>query len=193
MSEYTEGQTATNPKTGQRIVYQGGQWHNYTDPSAPAPVQPSKTGDTFESPKSRDGARAALDQIDRIQPQLDRVRALYNENLKGSGPLKSVMEYLPSQDNARFDNAVAGLRTLVRPAQRTPGEGSMSDFESKLAIQNLPDRYSFDGANDEALNNLQTFLDTNRASYSRRLGLPPAPPSVRRKPSGNGWTIRKVK
>ena len=99
---------------------------------------------------------------------------------------------MTTQGNARFDNAVAGLRTLVRPAQRTPGEGAMSDVESKLAIQNLPDRFSFDGANEEALNNMQTFLDTSRAAYSKRLGLPTPPPSVRRKPSAKGWTIRKV-
>lgn len=144
---------------------------------------------TYETEKSRDGARSALDQIERIQPQLDRVRALYNSNLRGSGPLKSAMEYLPSQDNSRFDNAVAGLRTLVRPAQRTPGEGAMSDFESKLAIQNLPDRKSFDGANEEALGNLQTFLDTNRAAISRRLGLPIPPPSVRK--ANNGWKVTR--
>ncbi|HEX7856246.1 MAG TPA: hypothetical protein VF489_09035 [Sphingobium sp.] len=192
MSDFQEGQTATNPKTGQRVVFKGGQWHNYAEDGA-ATMQPTKSGESFETSKSRDGARAALDQIDRIQPQLDRVRQLYSENLRGSGPLKSIGEYMPTQANARFDNAVAGLRTLVRPAQRTPGEGAMSDFESKLAIQNLPDRYSFDGANEEALTNMQTFLDTSRTAYSKRLGLPLAPPSTRRKPSANGWTIRKVK
>lgn len=153
----------------------------------------SSTDETFETSKARDAARSALDQIDRIQPQLDRVRTLYNRNLKGYGPLKSIGEYLPSQENSRFDNAVAGLRTVVRPSQRTPGEGAMSDFESKLAIQNLPARSSFDGANEEALGNLQTFLDTNRDVYSRRLGLPKPPPSATRKPSSNGWAIRKVK
>jgi hypothetical protein len=192
MSDIKEGQTATNPKTGNRIVFKGGQWHNYSEPGAPAP-QPTKSGDGYETSKSRDGARAALDQMDRIQPQVDRVRALYNENLRGTGPLKSIGEYMPTQANARFDNAVAGLRTLVRPAQRTPGEGAMSDFESKLAIQNLPSRYSFDSANEEALDGLQTFLDTSRASYSKRLGLPPSPPSTRKKPSANGWNIRKVR
>lgn len=192
MSEYQEGQTATNPKTGQTIVFKDGQWRNQPAPAGTVPQTP-KTGQAFEGSKSRDGARSALDQIDRIQPQVDRVRALYGQNLRGAGPLKSIGEYLPSQDNARFDNAVAGLRTLVRPAQRTPGEGAMSDFESKLAIQNLPDRWSFDGANEEALDNLQTFLDTSRASYSKRLGLPTPPPSVTRKAAAKGWAIRKVK
>lgn len=161
------------------------------DVKASAKGAPSKGGDAFETSKSRDGARAALDQIERIQPQLDRVRSLYDRNLRGAGPLKSAMEYLPSQENSRFDNAVAGLRTLVRPAQRTPGEGAMSDFESKLAIQNLPDRKSFDGANEEAMNNLQTFLDTNRSALSRRLGLPTPPPSVRK--AASGWKVTREK
>lgn len=130
----------------------------------------------LETAKSRDDARKAIDLIERIRPHLDRTSQLYQKNLKGAGPLQSLREYLPSQSNAQFDNAASMLKLLVRGATRTPGEGAMSDFESKLALQPLPDRYSFDGSNEESLRSLQGFLDTNTAAYSKRLGLPTPPP-----------------
>lgn len=37
MPDYREGQTATNPKTGQTIVYRNGQWVSASAPGAPAP------------------------------------------------------------------------------------------------------------------------------------------------------------
>lgn len=138
--------------------------------------------DMLETAKDRDGARSAMDLIGRIQPQLDRVRDLYNRNLKGAGPMQSLREYLPGQANSQFDSAAAELQKLIRPASRTPGEGSMSDFESKLALQATPNRYSFDGSNEESLAGMQRFLDTSKASYSKRLGLPTPPPAKAPKP-----------
>ncbi len=147
--------------------------------------------DTFETAKSRDDARKAMDLINRIQPSLDRVKSLYGQNLKGSGPLQSIREYIPSQKNAQFDAAVSMLRTLVRPATRTTGEGAMSDFESKLALQGVPDRWSFDGSNEESIRNLQTFLESSRSEYGKRIGLPSAPP---RRPQSKtqGWSIEEA-
>ncbi|HUD91616.1 hypothetical protein [Sphingobium sp.] len=145
----------------------------------------------LELKSSRDKARAALALIGRVQPHLDRVRTLYDANYRGSGPIQSLREYLPSQQNAQFDAAVAPLRQMVRQANHKPGEGAMSDFESKLALQGVPDRWSFDGANEEALKGLQTFLDTNKASYSKQLGLPTPPPNIgrRKAPARGAWTI----
>ena len=172
-----ERRGALNPQASQMLAAYRAQGTTKTKPltSAGKPAA-AGSGDVFESAKSRDSARSSLDLINRIQPQLNRVRDLYDRNLKGAGPMQSIREYLPSQSNSQFDNAVAGLRILVRPATRTPGEGAMSDFESKLAMQNLPERWSFDGANEEALTGLQRLLDTSRSDYSKRLGLPAAPP-----------------
>jgi len=173
-----------------------------TDPALLAQLnaKPSRGGRTsapagdpniLETSKDRDTARNALDMIARIEPQLARVRELYNQNLKGAGPIQSLREYLPSQSNSQFDSATAALQKLVRPATRTPGEGSMSDFESKLAMKAVPDRWSMDGANEESINGLQRFLEDSKAQYSKRIGLPAAPPA-RRVKAPSGWDIQEV-
>src|SRR3546814_14706913 len=70
--------------------------------------QPRQTDEErLELKTSRDKARSALALIGRVQPHLDRVKTLYDANLKGAGPVQSLREYLPSQRNAQFDAAVA--------------------------------------------------------------------------------------
>jgi hypothetical protein len=144
-----------------------------------------RSGDMLELSKGRDDARKAQALNSRVRAQLDQVQGLYNRHLKGSGPIKSLREYLPSQGNAQMDRAFGQLQTLVRPATRTPGEGAMSDYESKLAMQATPSRYAFDASNEEAMNGLRRFLDSNDAAFARQLGqqLPTPPPRPRKAPS----------
>lgn len=187
---------ATND--GWETVTDPGEMHAYAAATLPAAPGRKKTStvstapanpDMLETSKDRDTARSAMDLIGRIEPQLNRVRDLYNRNLKGAGPVTSLMEYLPSQANSQFDTAAAELQKLVRPATRTPGEGSMSDFESKLAMNATPNRYNFDASNEEAINGLQRFLDSNKAAYAKRLGLPAPPPEARKVSQPREFTI----
>ncbi|APL95976.1 hypothetical protein EWH08_11105 [Sphingobium indicum] len=185
-----ERRGALPPDLAQRLQAYRSQGVSKTTALSPN-GQPRQTDEErLELKTSRDKARSALALIGRVQPHLDRVKTLYDANLKGAGPVQSLREYLPSQRNAQFDAAVAPLRQMIRQANHKPGEGTMSDFESRLALQGVPDRWSFDGANEEALRNLQVFLDTSRDSYSKQLGLPKAPPR-RPAPSSGGWTIRE--
>lgn len=146
-------------------------------------------GEMMETQKDRDDARKSMDAINRVQPQLNRVRDLYNRTLKGGGPVQSLREYLPSQSNAEFDRAAGQLQTLLRPTQRTTGEGSMSDYESRLAVQTVPSRYAFDASNEESIEGMQRFLDQGRAQYAQRVGqrvgqgLPTPPPAARKAPT----------
>lgn len=164
-------------------------------PSAPGagPSQPSQdAGGQLETASARDKARSAMILIDRLQPQIDRVRKLQKSALGRSG-LAGLAEYNPfSGENQQYDSAVSGLTSLARPATRTAGEGAMSDFESKLATATLPNRWKRDEYNNEAINGLQRLVDTSRRLYSQQLGLPAAPPS-NPKPSGapSGWKITK--
>ena len=176
---------------------------NFWDQDALIPTPPPKgsrskkdrvsaeqaSGDMMELPKSRDNARKELDMLNRLAPQIDRAWDVYEKQLKGAGTIKSLREYLPSQGNAEVDRAFGQLRTLVRPATRTPGEGSTSDFESKLALQSTPDRYSFDASNEEAFKGLRRFVDVGRANATKRLGLPTPPPGVGRKAPAREYTI----
>lgn len=176
-----ERRGALTPQASQALQAYRDQGATRTKPLGPNGKPAPANDGRLETAKSRDDARRAMDLIDRIRPHLSRTRELYDGNLKGSGPLQSLREYLPSQKNAQFDQAAGMLRLLVRGATRTPGEGAMSDFESKLALQPMPDRWSFDGSNEEALRSLEQFLDSNASNYAKRLGLPSAPPNVGRK------------
>lgn len=149
-------------------------------PTAPAAAA-TESAQALETSKARDSARAAMSTIDRIAPSLARVRKLQNTTMAPSG-LQGAAEFNPwSSKNQEYDAAVANLTALVRPATRTPGEGSMSDFESKMAKAILPDRWKRDSYNNEALDGLDRLVATGRETFRTQLGLPQAPPS-----SGSG-------
>lgn len=157
--------------------------------AAPAAAQ---AGGQLETATARDKARSAMILIDRLQPQIDRVRKLQRTALGRSG-LAGLAEYNPfSGQNQEYDSAVAQLTSLARPATRTAGEGAMSDFESKLATATLPNRWKRDAYNNEAIDGLDRLVTTSRKLYSQQLGLPAAPPS-KPKPGGlpSGWKITK--
>lgn len=144
--------------------------------------------DVLETKSNRDKARGSVDRLGLVAEQLARVRQLYNDSLRGSGPIKSIREFLPSQANSQFDNAVQTLATLVRPTTRVEGEGSMSDYESKLANAPLPNRWKFDGANEESLRGLERIVSEGKSNTAKRLGLPKPPPAAK---TSSGWTIQE--
>lgn len=179
-------QTATNPQTGEKIVWNGSQWVPAGQPASPAvqyiPPNPNspkaqeramdmsykaqdqqfkaedqamqrQTNDLaerkFAYQQQRDAAKGengGLDNDKRAMlnsavTQLKEVERLYNANLKDEafGILSSIAEYFPSDDNAAFNTAAAGLSEIGRAAFRVPGQGSQSDFEAKeFAAANKP-------------------------------------------------------
>ncbi|MET3712624.1 hypothetical protein ABIC65_003342 [Sphingomonas trueperi] len=162
----------------------------------PLPSADGSPSQSLETAKSRDDARKALAVIGRVSPILDRVEQLQRSAMSGRG-LAGLKEYLPfRQENQQYDAATAMLKTAVRPVTRTPGEGATSDFESKLATQIVPNRWNFDGTNEEAIRGLRTFLNTSRDQYTKQLGgtlpkPPPGRPSAAAQPAG--WTITRKK
>ncbi|MBB3693011.1 hypothetical protein [Sphingomonas sp. BK580] len=160
-------------------------------PSAATVAASADSGGALETSKGRDDARKAIKTIELLQPQIARVRELQRKTLGATG-LRALGEFNPfSEDNQQYDSAVAQLTSVARPATRTPGEGSMSDFETKLATATLPNRWKRDKYNEEALNGLQRLVDTSRTLYSRQLGLPVAPPSTPKPASSAGWKITR--
>lgn len=138
----------------------------------PSGTPADEVGGVLETAPNRDKARSGLAMIERIRPQLARVRKLQGSALGAQG-FAGLAEYNPlSSTNQEYDAAVANLKTLVRPATRQPGEGSMSDFESKLAVATLPNRWKRDSYNREAIDGLQRLLDTTGDLYRTQLGYP---------------------
>lgn len=155
-------------------------------PTAAANGQPAtQGGGPLETATARDKARSAMTTIDRLTPALARVRKLQNKTLGASG-LSALGEFNPlNQDNQQYDASVATLTALARPATRTPGEGAMSDFESKLATAILPGRWKRDKYNTEALDGLDSLVSTSRKNYAEQLGLPQAPTTKKGRPDAS--------
>jgi hypothetical protein len=159
---------------------------------------------SLETPKARDDARRALATIERIEPILNRLDHLQKTAMRGAG-VAGLKEYLPwRRENQQYDSAADALRMIARPATRTPGEGAMSDFESKLAVAAMPNRWSFDDRNVERIRNLRELLETSKKQYASQLGgqqsLPTPPPARSQAraptprpvaPAPGGWKITK--
>lgn len=104
MSEYREGQTATNPKTGQRVVYKGGQWVNA---GSVAPIAAASGGGMFGG-KAAQLARNKLMAAAGLERQLSTLQSYYDKDFKGIGP-GSLLEYLPTQAADRFNSAASAI------------------------------------------------------------------------------------
>lgn len=167
--EYREGQTATNPKTGQKVIYKGGQWVNAG--AAPGKANPAEIKQGITN-------RNQLADLNAIDKQLGRVEQLYNENFKGVGP-GSLLEYLPTQKSQQFNSANRFLSTMMKPLIRAPGEGAWTDADQarldSLALSNR----RMDGDNEEALRGIRTLIEERRKKHG-------ATPQ-------SGWKVTRIK
>lgn len=106
MDEYQEGQTATNPKTGQKVVFQGGQWHNASEGGAPTITRTKPTDDDMKALISASdkasAERDAADQYDSLGKAVDEF---------GTSPTRAWMydALLPNQDGGFWDSVGAGI------------------------------------------------------------------------------------
>lgn len=83
--DYKEGQTATNPKTGQTVVYRGGQW--VSAPPAPgAPVMAKKLTSTQdkELDRQRQGAAGAAEAKIRAAESVAALERLDSGPFRGA-------------------------------------------------------------------------------------------------------------
>ncbi len=129
MTEFREGQTATNPKTGQKIVFKGGQW------VSAGGAMPAAGGGMFGGGRAPTAAQAAAasarqQNLTALAAKYAEVKGMYDKNLKGVGP-GSLLEYLPLPANKAFDSAAAGMSDLAMAAFRVPGVGAQSDADQR--------------------------------------------------------------
>lgn len=98
-SAYREGQTATNPKTGQTIVYRNGQW--VSAPSAPgAPVQRKLSPQEQKVLNEANAAAQEGQSIQRDYNELDSARKRL-----GTGPWRGSFldAAIPTEDGGIMD------------------------------------------------------------------------------------------
>ncbi len=88
---------------------------------------------------------------------------------------------LPTRTAKEFDASVDALRQTVTALTRTPGLGSMSDYETRLAQAPLPSRGDlYKQVSEQKVSQLETLLNTLESGYRSQLGLPAAAPRRRR-------------
>lgn len=134
-------------------------------------------------------ARTKLTSLQAIDNQLRRVEAAMTAAEK-DGNTGWLAGRLPGAINAasdKFDTAVAGLAPLIRQLTRVPGEGAMSDYESRLSEASLPSRTQTPEGRREALAQMRDLIRETRAGYTEMLGgsAPSVPAGPRRPKAGD--------
>lgn len=141
MPQYKEGQTATNPKTGQKIRYEGGLWvavqgdSAATNPSAPGAGFFGATGGpvALSGPEQKMRVEAMKGAIDAqgFRADANRFVALNEDVATGGIDDWGWMGTLTSA----FDTKKSEMRAIgnkMAPAMRQAGSGAMSDRDVEM-------------------------------------------------------------
>ncbi len=128
--------------------------------------------------------RAIENQVNRVEKAMQAV-----ESAGWTGWVGGMVPGRFDAESNTFDKAVRQLAPLIRQLTRVPGEGAMSDYESKLAEMTLPSRTDTPEGRREALNGIRALINEMRAGYQEVLG--GAPPSSSRGGGSDVDTILK--
>lgn len=165
--------------------------------------------DGVEMTKAQRGnVNMKLRTLPNIERQLTEVERLAGElgDLNSGFVAGRLPGGLSASANA-YDKAVANLRTQIRQLTRTPGEGSISDWEGQLNELTLPGRADTPEGRAQALKDMRALVQGIRTGYQEMIGTPaPAqqgngrrrpPPRNRAGNSGDGnsggWKVIGVK
>lgn len=130
-----EGQTATNPATGERIVYRAGKWYPLGKDGAQTAPAPGKLS-AQEQAQLAD-MRNSSQSMREMAAQAQKFDSL-NRNA-GTGPIYKIPGALEVM--SLFDPNVAQMDALtsrMAPAERIPGSGSNSDRDMALFLKSVP-------------------------------------------------------
>jgi hypothetical protein len=130
-----EGQTATNPATGQKIVYRGGKWFplNADGSGGPAPVAKLSAQEQAQLADLRNSANQMREMAGQAQ-QFDTLN-----RQAGTGPIYKIPGV--SEVASLFNPEVAQMDALtsrMAPQQRVPGSGTTSDRDLALFLKSVP-------------------------------------------------------
>ncbi|MDH2239066.1 hypothetical protein N5K27_22415 [Pigmentiphaga sp. GD03639] len=152
------GVVLVDPRTGtaQPVTGQDGQQIRGRTPG-------QLTGAQLENARAKLQTVAVLrQQIENLKSQRENLGIASEGLVAGRNPL--------SEAGRNYDAALSALQTTVRQLTRTPGEGAMSDYESRLAMAQLPSRADFASARDLKIQQLEDLADTIERGYSGLVG-----------------------
>lgn len=99
-------------------------------------------------------------RLNQLVAQINRVQGLYDTSVGTTKGLGGLQDYLPTDDNARFDAAGAALSQQGLAAFRVPGTGTVSDRDAIMFDRaNLPQASTRDAAIEEQLRGLRSRVD----------------------------------
>lgn len=120
-------------------------------------------------------AKNKLTALDAIDNQLNRVEKALAK-AKYRGPVAGRIPGGISGADSAADAAIRQLAPLMRQLTRVPGEGAMSDYESRLAEAGQPSRAQTDEGLQETLAGYRDLIKATRAGYADIAGsAAPAP------------------
>lgn len=113
-------------------------------------------------------AKGKIQVAKMLKNQIKEAREKF-EPLKNSfeaGPQAYIFRF--GEKGSNFDAAIDGLRSTVTALTRTPGVGSMSDYEAKMDQAKLPDRKSgeYESTVMQKLDQLEQLANTIEIGYT---------------------------
>ena len=116
--------------------------------------------------KTRDNIRVSQ----RLRQSLAELRQLYAEGGKDSWSIGPGGSLVPSEIGGKIDKKIAEIRTMQRSVTRTPGEGSTTDWEGRLALAPVPNRGDFrESTFAAAIDNLDNLAASIEADNIQRI------------------------
>lgn len=130
------------------------------DPNLPKPAPAVKP----LSAEEQNTIKMKLNSLKIAKAQLEAVKAANEEYKKGFLSGKWLGK-APTEAAERYDAAVSALKPTVSAITRIPGMGSMSDFETKLAMAPYPEPGKYDKTNDAAIAGLEQLIHDTESGY----------------------------
>lgn len=128
--EYREGQTATNPKTGQKIVYQGGFWVSAGQQDRSKMLAAPEQRSIEEARASARDAVGVLGDLTRFQD--------INAGVQTGGLVNNAVNFVKGKLGDPNIQQMDEIKARMAPQQRVPGSGTTSDMDLRLFLQATP-------------------------------------------------------
>jgi hypothetical protein len=160
---FFEGQTATNPQTGQKIVFSKGRWHPVGAGGAMPGARPAGTPRLApQEQKALADARSAASQFTSIADQAtqfaDINRGVATGPLYGVPVLGGAFEAAGEALNPKLAQLNA-LEARMAPQQREPGSGTPSDRDLALFLKAVPNTDRMGPANGLIAQDMKRMAD----------------------------------
>lgn len=158
MEDIQEGQTATNPKTGQKIVFRAGQWHNASSVAVGSPLGPVPVtrGEAIARIRFRANAGTPL-----LRADMDPYRGM-------TDPKQRAMAMTQGLSGARKETA-QGRTGVAKVRADANYAAQIMDLQKKMATGGMSGRLLssglvsslFGNANTERMNQLGLNIARN--------------------------------